>query len=74
MPSERVRDTFVQRYDLAKYVGPRRKPGILRTTEDAWGRKQHYSLTRIVPARPWSQWSTEGFRLACVRAAADAFR
>jgi hypothetical protein len=23
MPSERVRDTFVQRYDLAKHVGPR---------------------------------------------------
>jgi hypothetical protein len=38
MPSERVRDTFVQRYELAKHVGPKRKPRILRTTEGVWGR------------------------------------
>ncbi len=38
MPSERVRDTFVQRYDLAKYVGPRCEPWILWTTEGVWGR------------------------------------
>jgi hypothetical protein len=38
MPSERVRDTFVQRYDLAKYVGPRLELRMLCTTEGAWGR------------------------------------
>jgi len=40
MPSERVRDTFDQRYDLAKHVGPRRQPGKLSTTEGVLGRLQ----------------------------------
>jgi hypothetical protein len=38
MPSERVRDTFTKRFDLVEYVGPRRKPRILGTTEGASGR------------------------------------
>jgi hypothetical protein len=61
MPSERVRDTFVQRFDLAEYVGPRLKPRILGTTEGASGRVQHLSLTRKVLARSWLKWSSGVF-------------
>jgi hypothetical protein len=60
MPSERVRDTFVQRYDLAKYVGPQPRLLILGTTEDVSGRLQRYSLTRIAPARSWPRRSSSG--------------
>jgi hypothetical protein len=60
MPSERVRDTFVQRYDLAKYVGPEThgvrlrasaRFWILCTTEGVSGRKRCQSLIRIALAR-----------------------
>jgi hypothetical protein len=60
MPSERVRDTFVQRYDLAKHVGPKPRLRILGTTEGVSGRLQHFSLTRMVPARSWSRRSSSG--------------
>jgi hypothetical protein len=60
MPSERVRDTFVQRYDLAKYVGPKPRLRILGTTKGVSGRLQHYSLTRMVPARSWLSRSSSG--------------
>jgi hypothetical protein len=60
MSSDRVCDTFDQRYDLAKHVGPRREPRILRTMEGAWGRNRHYSLIRTVLDRPWPQWSSDG--------------
>jgi hypothetical protein len=53
MPSERVRDTFVQRYDLAKHVGPKPRLRILGTTEDVSERLQRHSLTRTAPARSW---------------------
>jgi len=60
MPSERVRDTFVQRYDLAEHVGSQLRLRILGTTEGVSERVQHQSLTRTVPARSWPRRSSSG--------------
>jgi len=75
MPSERVRDTFVQRYDLPKHVGPKLRLKILGTTEGALERLQHYALTRMVPARSWPSRSSSGTPARpCFGAAAGAVR
>lgn len=53
MPRERVRDTFVQRYDLAKHVGQGLTSRILSTAEGASGREGTL-LNRLVSERSWS--------------------
>lgn len=52
-PRERVRDTFVQRYDLAKHVGQGLRSQILSTAKGASGR-EGTPLNRVVSGRSWS--------------------
>jgi hypothetical protein len=59
MQRERVRDILAKRSDLAGHAGPRRSSRIPGTTEGASGRLQHYSLTRMVPARSWLEGSSD---------------